>query len=95
MSIDARITAVRYNDDGTATIDLEPADDTRAPAGQERLIVVNPRSHMDALVGVQVWGSANTIMVRDTVFADRLGHIRIRLRDAVLAAAGGTGHATK
>lgn len=79
MSIDARVTAVTYSPDGTATLHLEPADPRRAPAGQPSLVVLNPRPGMGAMVGTQVWGGAGEIMVGDTKFADRVGYTRIRL----------------
>lgn len=80
MSIDAEITEVEYNPDGTATLHLVARDERAGPAGQRRLIVENPKPQMDVLVGTCIWGGDSNIMVgRETVFAKRIGYTRIRL----------------
>ena len=80
MSIDARVTNVVYNDDGTATLHLEARDSRVGPAGQSSLTVLNPKPHMDAMVGVEIWGGDDRIIVgREKLFAWRVGYGSIRL----------------
>lgn len=78
MSIDARVTAVDYLLDGTARLTLEPIS-PRAIAGQPELIVENPAPHMESMVGTQIWGPSQCIMVRETRWAERVTSVRIRL----------------
>jgi hypothetical protein len=79
MSIDARISRVEYNPDGTATFHLEPRDPRTAPAGQSKLIVSNPRPGLELLVQVEIWGNDSTIMRGDVKFAERLSATKIKL----------------
>jgi len=79
MSIDAIIQDVRYLPDGTAELDLGPANDKRAPAGQPCLKVLNPVPHLDALVGSHIWGGSSEIMLGTKKLAERIGYTQIRL----------------
>lgn len=79
MSIDAIIRDVLYLDDGTVKLELAPACERRAPAGQKCLIVENPVPHMDVLKGYCIWGNAQQIMMGEKKFAKRVGYDRIRL----------------
>jgi hypothetical protein len=79
MSIDAVIDRVERNADGTADILLVAADPRRAPAGQTRMTVLNPPPQFEAAVGTQIWGGANSVMVGQTHWADRIGYTRLRL----------------
>ncbi len=78
MAIDARIYAVTYLPDGTASLLLEPRDSRAGPAGQERLIVLDPPQGLDALIGAEVWGGGGSLMFKDTKIADRIGYGRLR-----------------
>jgi hypothetical protein len=81
VSISAVIMGSDVYDDGTVGLALGPYKDD--PAGQSCLIVLNPPENVDAfrrsVLGQQIWGSANTIMVGNTVWATREGYTRIRL----------------
>ncbi len=79
MSIDAEITDVDYHPDGTATLWLLPADERRAPAGQDRLTVLDAPPGLARMIGTQIWGNDSTILVGTTRFAERIGCTRIRL----------------
>lgn len=81
MSICAEIIGSECFGDGTVGIALGPIGDDGP--GQACLICVNPPLNVDAfrraILGQKIWGSADTIMVRDTVWAKREGYTRIRL----------------
>ncbi len=81
MSICAEIIGSDCYPDGTVGLALGPIGDDGP--GQSCLIVVNPPENVDAfrrsILGQKIWGSANTIMVRETVWAMREGYTRIRL----------------
>ena len=79
MSIDARINDVRYLPDGTAELILAPADERRAPAGQPRIVIDNPKPNMDVLVGYHIWGGAGELMIGETKIAERIGYTHARL----------------
>ena len=86
MSISAKIRTVIGNQDGTATLYLDPWEDD--PAGQPTLTIVNPpdgdiRTLARALEGQQIWGGAADIMVGTTKFAKRIGYTRIELVEAL------------
>jgi len=52
-------------------------------AGQSVLTVVNPPTldpkMLSGLIGTEIWGNANSIMVGDVKWADRIGYTKIRL----------------
>lgn len=77
MSIDAVITGVTRNPDGTASLHLGPRGDS-CP-GQTRMTVENPPPDLEAAVGTEVWGGDGYLMVGDTKWADRIGYTRLRL----------------
>lgn len=79
MAIDATVVGVSYLPDGTARLALEPADKMRAPAGQETIVVVNPRPGLEGIIGSTVWGGSSELMLGQTKIADRIGYGRIRL----------------
>jgi len=79
MAIDGRIYAVTYLPDGTASLLLEPRDRSAGPAGQERLIVLDPPPGLDGLVGECVWGGSGFLMWKDERIAERVGYGRLRL----------------
>jgi hypothetical protein len=82
MSIDAVITDVRRNPDGTATIALGPRETPYGQSceGQRRITIENPPpGRLDGLVGTEVWGGSESLMVGDTKWADRVGYTRARL----------------
>lgn len=79
MSIDAVITKVIRNADGTATILLGPRRPGGDPPGQARMIVMNPPLSFEACVGTEVWGGDDCLMVGETRWAEREGYARLRL----------------
>jgi hypothetical protein len=83
MSIDAKIELVTYESDGTVKLHLGPRDPNDRSGGQDALTVVNPKPGMEVMEGECIWGGANQIMYRDTLWADRLGYTRIRLREGL------------
>lgn len=78
MSIDAVISDVSRNPDGTATLHLMPRGNSLV--GQPRLTVENPPANLEASIGTEIWGGCSEIMVGDTRWADRIGYTRIRLK---------------
>ena len=81
MAIDAVITGVTRNPDGTADIALGPRKTPHGDScpGQPRMTVLNPPAHFEAAVGTEVWGGDGYVMVGDRKWADRIGYTRLRL----------------
>jgi hypothetical protein len=79
MSIDAVVVDVKKKKNGTVDLILEPHDSRRAPAGQSKLTVVNPKGDLSGMIGVHIWGGDSSIMVKDKKIADRIGYTKIRL----------------
>ncbi len=82
MAIDAVVTAVEWNLDGTATMRLGPRlrpDGLYSLPGQESLAVLNPPKHFDAIVGTQVKGDSKSISVNGRTIAARIGWGAIKL----------------
>jgi hypothetical protein len=81
MAIDAVITAVTRNQDGTADLQLGPRDTPHGKScpGQSTLTVVNPPPGLEAAVGTEVWGGSDFLMVGDVHWANRVGYTRARL----------------
>jgi hypothetical protein len=80
MSIDARIELVTYEADGTATLHLGPRDKRNGP-GQPSLTVLNPSPGMEVMEGMEIWGGASSIVVGETVWAERIGYTSIRWKE--------------
>lgn len=78
MAIDAVVTEVTFNLDGTAVMKLGPRTDDILP-GQDSLLVLNPPEHFDAIVGTKVWGSTTALMVGKRVIGKRIGYGKLRL----------------
>lgn len=87
MSICAEIIGSVCNDDGTVDLLIGPIGDDGP--GQKTLTVLNPPDDREtfckAVAFQKIWGSANTIMVRETVWAKREGYTRIRLVESAAA----------
>lgn len=82
MAIDAVVSAVEWNDDGTALIRLEPrimADGRASMTGQSSLLVLNPPDHFDAIEGTPVWANLKAMYVGRKQIAQRIGWNAIRL----------------
>ena len=81
MSIAAKIVGVTGKD-GEWKLTLEPNSDS--PAGQHRLLVVNPPEppkRLDSLIHLDVWGGDAQLMCGEEKLAERIGYTRIRLCD--------------
>ena len=78
MSIDARIVGVRVVD-GETKLTLEPRDPRGTAAGQHTLVIDNPPADCSGMIGTEIWGSADTIMVGTTPWAKRIGYTHIEL----------------
>lgn len=78
MAIDAVVERVTYEVDGTAILHLSDRD-SQSCRGQKQLTVINPKPHMESVVGCCIWGNASQIMVRDKVWAKRLNYTTIEL----------------
>lgn len=78
VSIQAIVRDVRYEDDGTATLLLDPYKG-EGP-GQSSLVVENPNPHLRGLIGLMIWGGDAHIVHREVVIADRISYRRIRMR---------------
>lgn len=83
MAIDATVTGAKLNDDGTVKLIMTP---TGASIGEHgSLTVLNPPADtlafMNAMIGQLLWGCSSQIMVRDTVWAERVTLTEIRLVD--------------
>jgi hypothetical protein len=83
VSIDAVITGVRRNPDGTATLSLGPrrprGGGNPSEPGQSGMTVLNPPPGLEAAVGAEVWGDADTLMVGERKWAERVGYTSCRL----------------
>lgn len=79
MSIDAIVVDVQTQTDGTCEFILKAADIRRAPAGQRRITIVNPKPCMEYFIGEHIWGGASELMIGQVKFADRIGYTRARL----------------
>lgn len=80
MSINAEIIGTTILDDGSVALELAPWDET--PAGQPRLIIVNPPDppeQMAVMTGCHIWGGADAVYIGSTKFADRIGCVELRL----------------
>lgn len=81
MSISAVIIGSDVLVGGEVSLELGPYKGDGP--GQKQLIVVNPPENVEAfqhaVLGQQIWGSNNTIMVRNTTWAYREGYTRIWL----------------
>jgi hypothetical protein len=78
MAIDAVVTEVTYNLDGTAVMKLGPRVADQLP-GQDSLLVLNPPRHFDAIVGTRVWGNSKFLMVRDKKLGRRIGYGQVKI----------------
>lgn len=81
MSIDAIVSDVRYNDDGTATLLLADGGPGRIN-GQPAMTVVNPNPHLFGLIGLSLWGNSEVVLHGDTILFDRIGYTQLRMREA-------------
>ena len=81
MSIDARVQTVHLNEDGSGRLDLidRPARTGATPgcAGHRALSYTTAPHEVTALNGLDIWGSANTIMLGDVEIAKRDGYTKI------------------
>lgn len=61
---------------------LEPRKPSTC-AGQGSLVITNPPSidplAMSSMVGVAIWGNSSVIMIRDRMWAKRIGYTQIEL----------------
>ena len=81
MSIAAKIVGVTGRH-GEWRLTLEPNSDS--PAGQSRLLVVNPPDppeKLEDLLHLDVWGGSGNLMCGEERLAKRIGYTRIRLCD--------------
>lgn len=84
MSIDARVETVFINEDGSgrlALIDRPVESGTPGIKGQASLGFETAPEEVTALNGLDVWGSANSLMLGDVEIAERLGYTRIKFHD--------------
>jgi hypothetical protein len=83
VSIDAVITGVRRNQDGTATLSLgqrKPSGGGNpSEPGQSRMTVLDPPPGLEAAVGTEVWGGDSALMVGERKWAERVGYTSCRL----------------
>lgn len=81
MSIDARVTAVIHNEDGSGKLMLEdrPArfGGVAGIAGQPALVFDSAPHDVTALNGRDIWGNDSVLMLGDRQFAKRVGFTRI------------------
>ena len=85
MSIDARIAGVTvFSNNGRLQLKLllESREEGGYP-GQPALTIVNPPDVspdlLSSLIGTEIWGGANDILVGDTIWAKRLSYTTIEL----------------
>lgn len=78
LAIDAVVTDVTFNLDGTAVMRLGPRLEGQLP-GQDSLLVLNPPQHFDAIVGTKVWGNAQFLMVGNKKLGRRIGYGQVKL----------------
>jgi hypothetical protein len=83
VSIDAVITGVTRNPDGTATLSLGPrrsrSDGSLSEPGQTRMTVLNPPPGLEAAVGTEVWGGHDRLMVGERKWAEIVSYGACRL----------------
>jgi hypothetical protein len=88
MSIDAKISGVvRQSSDGSGWFTLidRPATspgESAGIAGQGALSFAASPESIIRLSGLNIWGSAEAIILGEVVIADRISHARIRFRHA-------------
>jgi hypothetical protein len=87
MSIDARVQTVILNEDDTGELRLidrpkSRPGDSGGCAGQNALRFDSAPHEVTALNGLDVWGSANSLMLGDVEIAKRVGYTRIVFTDA-------------
>ncbi len=84
MSIDARVAKVVLHSDGSGELRLEdrpPAPGrpgTSGIAGQAALFFQEAPPDVRELEGKDVWGGADTLLLGETLIADRTGYTGIR-----------------
>ena len=80
MSIDALITDVRHVGRDKVKIFLV-AREGGGPAGQQSLVIDNWEKGrpIEGLVGVEIWGGSDCIMIGDIRWAERINSTTIRL----------------
>ena len=63
---------------------LEPRE-PGGVAGQSVLTITNPPTTnpelLNALIGIEIWGGSDYVMIHENKWADRVGYTRIRLRE--------------
>lgn len=82
MAIDAVVTSVEFNLDGTAVMRLGPRlkpDGGYSLAGQDSLLVLNPPKHFESIVETPVWGNTKGLYVGQRQIARRVGWNAIKL----------------
>lgn len=88
MSIDAVIGSVVRKPDGTAVLHLLPRQDSTGQwegPGQNSLTVLNPPDDLEVVVGAEIWGGSESIIVgKESKWADRVGYTKIRLVPSLL-----------
>lgn len=93
MSIDARVTGVSFDRDGTGRLTLEdrPAKPGGHPgiAGQKSLSFTSAPDIVTNLIGLNIWGGSDSILLGEHEIAERWGYTRIKfvspreIRDAI------------
>lgn len=82
MAIDARISAVTFVSNGTCRLSLEDRNN-HSVAGQVKLYIQNTdntvREYGKSLVGCEIWGGAEKLMLGDKLIANRQSYTVIRL----------------
>jgi hypothetical protein len=85
MSIDARVRAVHFNEDGSGKLNLidRPAHPGGTPgcAGQSALHYDRAPHEVTALNGLDIWGGSEEIILGDIRIAKRVGYTRIEFVD--------------
>lgn len=83
MSIDAKVTRVERNEDGSGYLLLGPRG--KEGPGQKRLYFEKSPKEVLNLTGREIWGGANEIILgREASIANRIGYTSIRFHDEVL-----------
>lgn len=84
MSIDAFVSDVVVNDDGSGFLELSERIDCNGKfhgPGQQILNFDESPSRVFYLIGCEVWGGSDFVMLGDCKIADRFGYTRIRFLD--------------
>lgn len=87
MSIDAKVSTVHRigADGGSGYLELidRPGEGGKPDgiAGQRKLYFDKSPPNVSKLAGLNVWGSANNLMICDTEIATRQGYTRITFHD--------------